>query len=228
MFKNELKGLTYLPICAFIARMGKTVSSLSPSDYNPRKISDKQLDNLGKAMAEFGDLSGIIFNVRTNRIVGGHQRIKKLAPAWEIIKEPASDQVGTVALGHIETPFGRWQYREVDWEEKKELAANVAANKHGGEWDFPKLKDILVELDDGAFDMDLTGFGEGELKELIDWEGKQGSGVSEVDVTELHDKFWISIRGDLKYQAEAIKRMKSVLKEINCECEIEMGLNVSE
>ena len=130
-------------------------------------------------MREFGDLSGIVFNVRTNRLVSGHQRIKKLDPSWKIVKDPVTDNLRTVALGHIATPFGRWQYREVDWEEKKELAANIAANKHGGEWDYPLLKDILVSLDDGAFDLGLTGFDEAELKAMIDWEGPESKEYDE-------------------------------------------------
>jgi len=35
------------------------------------------------------------------------------------------------------------------------------------EWDFPVLKDLLQELDTGAFDMDLTGFNQGEIEDLM-------------------------------------------------------------
>ena len=122
-------------------------------------------------MREFGDLSGVVVNVKTGNVIGGHQRLKHLDPAWEILKKPVTDAVGTVALGYIDTPFGRWQYREVDWDEKREKAANVAANKHGGEFDVPLLKDLLIELDDGAFDLKLTGFSQSELEKLINYEG---------------------------------------------------------
>ena len=107
---------------------------------------------LGKSMQEFGDLSGIVVNVRTGRMIGGHQRVKHLDPSWPIKKESHEDVIGTVALGHIETPWGRWQYREVDWDEQKEKAANVAANQHGGQFDLPLLSDILLDLDDGQFE----------------------------------------------------------------------------
>lgn len=36
------------------------------------------------------------------------------------------------------------------------------------EWDFPGLKDIIADLDTGAFDMDLLGFDAGELKDIFD------------------------------------------------------------
>ena len=159
----------------------KAIRNLVPSPYNPRKITDKQLSMLKKSMAEFGDLSGIVVNVRSGHIVGGHQRVKNLDPSWLIIKAPHADKVGTVALGHIETPWGRWQYREVDWPEKKEAAANIAANKHGGEFDLGKLREIVITLDDGSLDMELTGFNSHEIELMMtavhdldpkaEWEG---------------------------------------------------------
>jgi len=122
---------------------------------------------LGKAIKEFGDLSGIVFNLRTGHLVGGHQRIKCFDPEWEIMKEKCSDNLGTVARGYVKTPFGDWTYREVDWDKKKEAAANIAANRHGGEFDIPMLKDIIAELDDGCLDIELTGFDANELKSIF-------------------------------------------------------------
>jgi hypothetical protein len=149
------------------AKSPRTVGTLSPSPYNPRKITDKQFSMLKKSMAEFGDLSGIVKNIKTGNLVGGHQRIKNLDPSWPIISAPHTDPTGTVALGHIETPSGRWQYREVDWPEKREMAANVAANKHGGYFDMPLLKNIIIEIDDGSFDMDVTGFSNEDLENML-------------------------------------------------------------
>jgi len=143
------------------------IKDLKPASYNPRKITDKQLGMLKKSMAEFGDLSGIVVNVKTGNMVGGHQRVKNLDQSWQIVKQPHKDKTGTVALGYIETPVGRWTYREVSWTEKKEAAANIAANKHGGEFDMPKLKDIIISLDDGAMDMELLGFNSHELELMM-------------------------------------------------------------
>lgn len=146
------------------------ISDLSPAPFNPRDISEEALKSLARSMIEFGDLSGIVVNVRSGNMVSGHQRIKGLGSDLSIETEPASDSVGTVAIGYVLSPFGRWQYREVDWPEQKEVAACIAANKHSGEWDYPKLKDLLCDLDDGEFDLSLTGFDEKALKGLIDFE----------------------------------------------------------
>lgn len=146
------------------------IKDLKPAKYNPRNITDKKLKMLSDSMLEFGDLSGIVFNIKTKRLVAGHQRIKQLDPLWKIEKKPHKDKTGTVATGYVVTPQGRWQYREVDWSEKKELAANIAANAHGGEFDIPKLKDIIVSIDDGSIDMGLTGFDDNEIKVILDFE----------------------------------------------------------
>ena len=136
------------------------VKDLKAAEYNPRRITDKKLDMLGKSMKEYGDLSGIIFNKKTGRLIGGHQRIKHLDPEWEVVRDENGE-------GFVKTPQGNWFYREVSWPEKKEIAANIAANRHGGEFDFIKLKDLIVEIDDGSIDIELTGFEPNELKEIF-------------------------------------------------------------
>ncbi len=143
------------------------VGDLQGAEYNPRAITDVELATLGAAMREYGDLSGIVVNKKTGRLVAGHQRVKKLDPAWKIDKHPQKDDTGTVALGYIETPFGRWQYREVYWDETREKAANLAANKHGGHRDFLKLKPVLIDLQAAGIDMTLTGFNSKEIASII-------------------------------------------------------------
>lgn len=143
------------------------IKDLKAAEYNPRKITEKQLSMLKKSMDEFGDLSGIVVNVKTGNMVGGHQRVKNLDPSWPIVKNDHKDKTGTVAIGYIETPTGKWAYREVSWSKKKEAAANIAANQHGGEFDMPKLKDIIINFDDGDMDMELLGFNSHELELMM-------------------------------------------------------------
>lgn len=133
----------------------QVVGALQPAPYNPRKISHEGLENLSASLKEFGDLSGVVRNVRTNRLVGGHQRVKILDPSWPIQKNLATDPTGTVALGYIVTPWGLFNYREVDWDEKKEIAANLSANKIRSEWDTTKLPELLVG---SQLLLNLTGF----------------------------------------------------------------------
>ncbi len=144
----------------------RTVSDLKPWERNPRKISPEDLARLKLSLQEFGDLGGIVVNVRTGHVVGGHQRIKDLDPKWKIESRPARDKTGTVTLGHITTPYGRLSYREVNWPQRREAAANLAANKIQGEWDTEKLAGILKELE-GLPEIQLTGFSEREIEQII-------------------------------------------------------------
>ena len=77
------------------------VRDLVPAEHNPRTITDARSQQLAKSMGKFGDLSGIVFNRRTGRLVCGHQRIKHLQANAKIRKQPASDDCGTVAIGAI-------------------------------------------------------------------------------------------------------------------------------
>jgi DNA modification methylase len=148
------------------------ISDLIKNPKNPRTITDKKLKMLKNSMEKFGDLSGIVFNKKTNRLVGGHQRLSHLPADAEIVitdiffnetdssylfKE--SPPTGTLCLGYLTMANGeRFSYREVSWSEEMEIAANIAANKGAGEWDELLLTDYMMELDSKGFDLDLTLF----------------------------------------------------------------------
>ncbi|MBE7413856.1 MAG: DNA modification methylase [Deltaproteobacteria bacterium] len=147
------------------------LSDLKPSEHNPRTITKKQLARLKKSIEEFGDLSGIIFNRRTGNIIGGHQRIKVMPPDAEIVREdlPEASPAGTVSTGTINICGETFTYREVEWDLDRERMANIAANKHGGDWDDEKLAALLAELSQlPDFDIDIIGFESAEMEALID------------------------------------------------------------
>ena len=146
------------------------LSDLSGHPGNPRKASDKQLEMLKHSLAEFGDMGCVVFNINTRRLIGGHQRIKVLPPDAEVKLTrtyPAPTSTGTVAEGNVIIGDESFKYREVSWDETKEKAANIAANKHGGEWDFPKLAEFMLELDAENYDLDLTGFTAPEIEDIM-------------------------------------------------------------
>lgn len=75
-------------------------------------------------MSDFGDLSGITFNLRTNRLVCGHQRV-------DLLREKHGDLELIEERGRmfIQLPNGdEFPVRVVDWPEDKERIANVVAN----------------------------------------------------------------------------------------------------
>lgn len=122
------------------------ISEINPAKYNPRKDlqpGDLEYEKLRKSLTEFDLVEPLIWNKRTGNLIGGHQRLK-------ILKELGIEKV---------------EVSVVDLSEVKEKALNLALNKIQGEWDFPRLKDLLEEIDVGDFDIEMTGF---DLKEIED------------------------------------------------------------
>lgn len=115
------------------------IEELKFADYNPRQISEKQVEELKKSIENFGVVEPIVVNEnpdRKNIIVGGHQRVRILQ-----------------MLGHTEVPVF---YVNLDEIREKEL--NIRLNKNTGNWDWEKLGNV--------FDVDSLlewGFTEGEL-----------------------------------------------------------------
>lgn len=100
----------------------KKLKELVPADYNPRKISSKAKKGLTESIERFGLVQPIVWNERTNRIVGGHQR-------YDILLEKDVKET-TVMV--------------VDLEEEDELILNIALNNPEiqGEWT-ASVNDIL-------------------------------------------------------------------------------------
>lgn len=126
--------------------ISKKISELSLAKYNPRTISSDSLGRLTKSLSELGNLQPITWNAKTGNIVGGHQRLKCYS-----------------ALGKEEVEV--WA---VWLDEVQEKAANIALNKLSGEFDMPKLKDILEEIDVGEIDVDITGFSLEEISKMME------------------------------------------------------------
>jgi len=113
------------------------ISDLKPAKYNPRKISEKQLQDIQNSLKEFGFVDPVIAN-KDFTIIGGHQRIK----AWS-------------ALGYDTVPVF---FMDLDKRKEKEL--NVRLNKNTGEFDFKILldeftTDDLLNYGFEAFELDL-------------------------------------------------------------------------
>lgn len=123
------------------------LDDLKPAPYNPRRIHAEALAALGRSIAEFGDISGIVWNRATGFLVAGHQRLaalKKLhGDAVALVGEPG-DGLAVVAPDGSRLPV-----RVVDWEPEKEQLANLTANNPHitGEFDIPGVERILDGID---------------------------------------------------------------------------------
>jgi ParB-like chromosome segregation protein Spo0J len=154
------------------------LEKLNPARYNPRKDlkpGDPEYEKLKKSMETFGCVEPIVWNKRTENIVGGHQRLK-------ILQEQAHTEIECVV---------------VDLDETQEKALNVALNKVSGEWDLPKLADLISELDDGIFDISITGFDAAEIEDLFSKVHDKDVKEDDFDVDEALKEPVISKPGDL-------------------------------
>lgn len=145
------------------------IKDLKPYIKNPRKVKNGHHAMLLKSMQEFGDISGIVYNLRTQRLIGGHQRQvafnENLPVTITHFYNPPTDK-GTVCEGFVEFEGEKFIYREVEWPEEKEIAANIAANKGAGSFDFTLLQEHLNFLDAANFNMDLTMHDSSEIETI--------------------------------------------------------------
>lgn len=126
----------------------RKLGALIAADYNPRKAltpDDAEYQKIKRSIVEFGYVDPIIIN-EDGTIIGGHQRCT-------VLKDLGYTEVDVVV---------------VSLDKQKEKALNIALNKITGEWDEIKLKDLLLDLDLGDFDISLTGFEQDDLSELVD------------------------------------------------------------
>lgn len=121
------------------------IDTLISPDWNPRQITENELEKLETSLNEFGYIEPIIVNDVNNHIVGGNQRCKAL-------KTLGYTEVDVVYV-HIE-------------DMAREKACNVALNKISGDWDNDKLKIVLEDIELSDIDISLTGFEELELTEM--------------------------------------------------------------
>ena len=155
------------------------ISELKPSEYNPRKWSEDQLQKLRESLEKFGVVDPLIVNShpsRTNIVIGGNMRLK-------VLKDMKYTEVPAVYL---------------NLDEAKERDLNVRLNKTGGEFDLDLLKDFdeslledigfsSEELDDIFIDDDLEEKNSFDLKkELRKLDIKEIS-VQKGDIYQLGD-----------------------------------------
>ena len=127
------------------------IGQLKANPQNPRKISETAQKGLAKSIGLFGDISGIVFNKRTNQLVCGHQRLDQLKKQYgeENLKIDFVNKDGQEERHEIKTPSGdKFSVRVVDWDELKEKEANITSNNQyiSGEFDMDLLLPMLDEI----------------------------------------------------------------------------------
>ena len=126
------------------------VTELVPNPRNPNKHGDAQVALLAKIIRHQGWRAPITISKRSGFVVSGHGRLQA-AILLQVEKVPVDEQ-------DFATEADEWAHLVAD-----NRIAELA------ETDGAMLKDIVGDLDTGAYDMDVTGFDAGELERVINF-----------------------------------------------------------
>jgi DNA modification methylase len=171
------------------------ISNLKPSEYNPRKMTEKQEKDITESIKRFGLVDPIIVNnypERENIIIGGHQRYKI-----------------ALKLKYHEVPV---VYVNLNPDKEKEL--NLRLNKNQGEFDFELLKEfdenLLSDIGFSSEDLDDIFMIEGEseifdLKKELEKLNIENIEVKEGDVYDLNGSRLMC--GDSTIESDVLKLM---------------------
>jgi len=122
------------------------ISRLQPAVYNPRIMPPEEMRKLQRSLQQWGCVEPIVVRQADMTVIGGHQRLQ-----------------AAKILGMTTVPVVF-----VDVDENQAKALNIALNQIHGDWDLPKLGELLEELRDlPDLDETLTGFDPKELDQLL-------------------------------------------------------------
>lgn len=124
-----------------------TLENLISPPWNPRYISEEEMESLVRSIREFGFVEPLVVRKETMEVLGGNQRLE------------AARRLGLqeVPVVFVSLPS-----------DAKARALNLALNRISGQWDLAMLSQVLAEIQEEApDDLILTGFREEELEELL-------------------------------------------------------------
>lgn len=168
---------------------------LVPYARNARTHSADQIEQIARSIEEWGFTVPVLVD-EAGMVICGHGRVMAAARLG-LVSVPVM-----VARGW--TPAQVEAYRIAD----NKIAAN-------GGWDETLLGLELADLTDLGFDLTKLGYSQGELRVI---NGADGAApalvVREVPTGPVADEFWISVRGPLAQQADALQKLEVVMKEL--------------
>lgn len=154
-----------------------SLKELKPAAYNPRKKlkkGDKEYEKIKQSLLKFGYVDPIIVNEDLT-VIGGHQRLT-------VLKDLDYETAKCVI---------------VNLPKEDEKALNIALNKITAQWDETLLADLLLDLQESDFNLDLTGFEPPEIDNILSNVHDKELSEDEFDVEEELKKPTVSRRGDI-------------------------------
>ena len=129
------------------------INSIKPYENNPRKLSEKAIEKVAMSLKEYGFRQPIVVD-KDKVIVAGHTRFR-----------------ASKKLGLKQVPISIIDNLSEEQINAYRIADNRTAEE--SEWDSELLKMEIKELEAKDFKLDLLGFNEDQLNDLL-FEEKQG------------------------------------------------------
>lgn len=168
----------------------RKVAELTADPRNARRHSEAQISQIVTSIEKFGFVEKL--SIRPDgQLIGGHARL-------EALKRMGRTEVECrVVAGLSEAGY---------------KALGLALNKlpENSSWDADILRDVILEIQDEGENAQSLGFGPGELKRILD--EPDDLLVHEIETGPVDDEFWISVRGPLSQQANALKALEQAMK----------------
>lgn len=139
----------------------KSVNDLIPYVNNARTHSDDQVNQIASSIKEFGFTNPVLVD-GDNGIIAGHGRVMAA-------KKLNMEEVPTIELAHL-----------TDTQKKAYILADNKLALNSG-WDDQLLSLELLGLQEADFDLDLIGFGQEEIDEILSSNVEQCEGKTDPD-----------------------------------------------
>lgn len=168
------------------------IMSLKPWAKNPRDNA-KAVEKVMASIAAFGFAAPIVARRETGEIIAGHTRVA------------AAESLG----------WDRVPVRYMDGLSDADAAALALADNRLSEeadWNKDLLAEVLRDIEAAGNGLAGTGFDRDELDRLL--VKKMPIAVLAVDVSDVRDQFWLSVRGPLPEQVDALETIKAALQRL--------------
>lgn len=170
----------------------RKLADLLPYAKNYRKHTDEQVSAIAASIEAIGFRFPVAIDER-GEIIAGHGRV-----------------LAAKKLRMVEVPC--ILHEDLTEEQKRALriADNRLAELAGN--DKSTLAQELSELAEAGFDLSATGYSDKDLEDLLSVDEVE---AKEVDVSQVYDEFWMSIRGPLPKQPDALEKLREALESID-------------
>lgn len=174
-----------------LERVRLPLSSLVPNPRNSRIHPEAQLDHLAKSVKKFGQPKPILARRENAMIVAGHGILEACRRA-----------------GVTEVEVDLWN---VDQQTADLFMVGDNQLPKLARDDAEKVRAILQGI--GIVEAEALGFDQGALDKMLKDSAAEVE-VVDIPTAPVEDRFWIQVRGPLKDQAAALKKLQALMSEM--------------